>query len=125
MKNYPSELINESGIIHTSSALYKNHLVFDFKNICEWIGVNELFFMQEIEQYRKFDYDIDNFMDHWLSIRHLYPNLYRCAEVIAISKISSADVERSFSKFRVIDADNRQSMSDELKNMLNVLYFNK
>ena len=123
--NYPAEFINENGIFSTSTAFTNNSAITDFENILQWISVDKISFVQELGQYRKLEYKYDNFLEHWIQIKHLYPSLFRIVEVIVVSKISSADVERSFSKFRIIDTDNRQSMGTELKNMLNILYFNK
>ena len=104
---------------HHNILLYKD--IKEFKNprnelITEWgiyCGLNELF---------EEDFDLDSY---WQEKLEILPNLSKLAVIYIWLPISGVDVERSFSAYNRILADNRQNLSENSISMLNFLNFNK
>ena len=93
----------------------------EFKNptnalITEWgiyCALNELF---------EENLDLDN---SWQEKLEILLNLSKLALIYIWLPISGVDVERSFSTYNRILADNRQNLSENSISMLNFLNFNK
>ena len=68
------------------------------------------------------DFDLNNY---WQKKHEVLPNLSKLALIYIWLPISGVDVERSFSAYNRILADNRQNLSENSIGMLNFLNFNK